>query len=117
MADDTMTGAAGDDPAPDDATAGADATAPDAGTADQVLVTISKTADGYSVLAGDEPEPGEAPEAGEAAPEPVQCKTIGEALKAALDILNGGEGGDEGTEQDFQSGYDSDKAPLLTQKS
>lgn len=93
----------------------------------EVLVTISKAPDGtFLVQAGDEPEGDEpaaegAPDAAAEAPppaaEPVPCKTIGETLKAALDILQGESGGGEANEEeDFQSGYGEDKAPKIAQK-
>ena len=93
---------------------------------DTVLVTISKNADGkYVVRAGDEPEavaaaPGEEAVA-QAGAEPVMVDSIGEALKAALEILqaDGGEGAAEdeaAAEADFQGGFTEGKDPSPAQK-
>ena len=95
--------------------------------AEQVLVTISKTSDGgYMVRAGDEPE-AVAPAEGEAAvaqpgAEPIMAANIGEALKAALEILQADGGGDtaaaeeEAAEGEFEAGFSESKDPKLGNK-
>lgn len=102
-------------------------------TAERVLVTISKAADGtYTVYTGDEPDDdegsgadlseddmdagaGAAPGAAEASDEEGQhCATIGAALKATLDILNNdasSEGAPGSAEDQFAAGYNGDQSP------
>ena len=117
-------GAAPSDPSggdTSDAGMGAD-TGASADQSPQVLVTIAQAPDGgYLVYAGDEPDsgddtgpgtPGESSDdaaalsagAGSGAAAPQHAASIGEALKAALDILNGDAGGGASQDQ-FQAGF------------
>lgn len=97
-------------PADDTDTAAAGDTGADEQQQSAVLVTICKTADGYMVYAGDEAEePGEGAEPGERAPDAEPqgqpADSIGAALKAALDILQGDESDNGGGNAALEDGF------------
>jgi hypothetical protein len=124
---------------PPDPTASGDDT--DTGD-DNVLVTICKNGDGsYTVYAGDEPDDDSgdmsdddadamgpaggapapaggmgmgAPGGGAGSPQGVPADSIGAALKAALDILNGdksSEGAPGNADDQFAGGFNASKSP------
>jgi hypothetical protein len=116
---------------------GADPTADAGDDSGQVIVTITKNDDGsYMVYAGDEPDGGsdadtsaddaDAMGAAGAAPaggagmagggsaQGIPADSVGAALKAAMDILQAdksSEGAPGNAEDQFQSGFTSDKNP------